>query len=389
MDNKIKLGFWNYVESGVFDKDAVKDWLDLGCNLPMSFTYDCSKHKSQEILDILDECEKFGLKLIICDKRTHFRTLKEIGENRFIEGVRNAFDDFGKHPATFGFFIGDEPTFDELDCFVDAVKIVMNIMPNLVPFANLLPYWGGGSDFDMDIGAKEAVHTEAVEKILGESKIPLIGYDQYSQCLEWNRNTECGINSYFYVLDKYFELTEKYDIPFFVSLLAVGHWCYRVPTEEDIRWQIYTSLAHGARGIIWFHLYQYNAGNSYVGNPLIGKKRMRSPLFDIIARQQYIFNEYYREYFDSMKLEKVYHVGHIYNSAKRMCEDDVIKSVKGDFSYPTIVSYYKVIDSDKRRVSIVNASQRYSNKITVCFTDGETQTFWLAAGEMKIFDIKQ
>lgn len=387
MDNKIRFGFWNYVESGVFGKEAVKDWVDLGSDLPMSFTFDPEKHNKQDMLDILDECEKNGLKLIVCDKRTHFRTLAKIGETKFTKGVKNAFNDFGKHPATFGFFIGDEPTFDEIDDFVLTAKIVIKEMPDKVPFGNLLPYWGGGSDFDMDIGAKESVHTEAVEKILRESGVPLIGYDQYSQCLEWNRNTECGINSYFYVLDKYFEITQKYGIPFYVSLLAVGHWCYRVPTEEDIRWQIYTALAHGARGIIWFHLYQYNVGTSYVGNPLIGKKRMHSPLFDAIAREQYIFNEYYRQYFDTMTLEKVYHVGNIYDPAKRMCEDDVIQSVKGEKSFPTIVSYYKVNNTDKRRVSIVNASQRYANKITVVFKNKKSETFWLAAGEMKIFDI--
>ncbi len=387
MDNRIKFGFWNYVESGVFGKEAVKDWVDLGCDLPMSFTFDHEKHNKQDMLDILDECEKYGMKLIICDKRAHFRTLAEKGEAKFAEGVKNAFEDFGRHPAAFGFFIGDEPTFDEIDDFVLTAKIVLHEMPDIVPFGNLLPYWGGGSDFDMDIGAKESVHTEAVERILCESRIPLIGYDQYSQCLEQSRNTECGINSYFYVLDKYFEITQKYGIPFYASLLAVGHWCYRVPTEEDIRWQIYTALAHGARGIIWFHLYQYSAGTSYVGNPLIGKKRMRSPLFDAIAREQYIFNEYYRQYFDTMTLEKVYHVGHIYDPAKRMCEDDAIQAVKGESSYPTIVSYYKVNDSDKRRVSIVNASQRYANKITVTLKNGKSETFWLAAGEMKIFDI--
>ena len=88
-----------------------------------------------------------------------------------------------------------------------------------------------------------------------------------------------------------------------------------------------------------------------------------------------------------MTLEKVYHVGHIYDPTKRMCEDDVIQSVKGEKSFPTIVSYYKVNNSDKRRVSIVNASQRYANKITVTFRNEKKEIFWLAAGEMKIFDI--
>lgn len=389
MDNKIKFGFWNYIESGVFGKEAVKDWVDLGCNLPMSFTYDPERHDKRDMLDILDECERYGLKLIVCDKRTHFRTLRDIGKEEFISGVKAAKADFASHPAIFGFFVGDEPTFDEVDLFVDTIKIVLEEMPDLIPFGNLLPYWGGGSDYDMDIGAEEPVHTAAVEKILGESKIPLIAYDQYSQCLQSDRNVECGVNSYFYVLDKYFEITKKYGIPFYASLLAVGHWSYRLPSEEDIRWQIYTALAHGARGIIWFHLYQYGVGTSYVGNPMIGSKRMRTPTFDAIARQQYIFNEFYRDVFDKVTLEKVYHVGQIYDPTKRMCEDDVLTSVKGDRSYPTIVSYYREIDSDKRWLSIVNASQKFANKITLKFKNGKISEFWLAAGEMKLMEIEE
>ncbi len=385
--NKIRFGFWNYVESGVFGKEAVKDWVDLGSDLPMSFTYDAAKHNKQDVVDVLDECAKYKMQLIVCDKRTHFRTLRDVGEKAFVLGVKQAYLDFGKHLATFGFFIGDEPTFDEIDLFVDTVNIVMREMPDLTPFCNLLPYWGGGSDFDMDIGAPEAVHTCAVETILSKTGVPLIGYDQYSQCLDAPHNVECGINSYFYVLDKYFEITQRYGIPFYASLLAVGHWKYRVPTEDDMRWQIYTALAHGARGIIWFHLYGYDAGTSFVGNPIIGKDRLRTPLFDAISRQQRLFNEHYRDVFDKLTLEKVFHVGHIYDPSKRMCADDVILSVKGEMSYPTIVSYYKQEDSGDRWTSIVNASQRYANKITVTFQNGRVEVAWLAPGEMKLIKI--
>ena len=50
MDRDIKFGFWNYVESGVYSADAVLDWKDMHCNLPMSFTYDCKKHNKQDML---------------------------------------------------------------------------------------------------------------------------------------------------------------------------------------------------------------------------------------------------------------------------------------------------------------------------------------------------
>lgn len=387
MTRKIQFGFWNYVESGVFGKEAVKDWKELRCTLPMSFTFDVKRHKKEDMLEILDTCEREGMKLIVCDSRTHFRTLQTCGEEAFVAGVKQAYQDFGTHPAIFGFFVGAEPRPDENTVYIRTVQLVMKYAPGLVPFANLVPYWGGGSDYDMLIGAAAEEHTRLVDDLLRETDIPLLGYDQYSQCLDEAHNQECGIISYFYVLDQYRELTKKHGIPFYVSLLACGHWCFREPTREDIRWQIYTALAHGARGIIWFHLYQYEAGESFTGMPLCGPERMRNPLFDTIKREQYIFDCYYREQFDKMEVTDVYHVGHIYDPTKRFCADEILMDINGKNSYPTILTYYKEYESGRRWMSIVNAHQRLANRITLKYQTGREEVFWLAPGEMKLLAI--
>ncbi len=388
MDSKIHFGFWNYVESGIMDRSAVKDWADLQCDLPMSFQYDPVKHPKTQMSEILDECKRYGMKLILCDKRTHFRTLGTVGEAAFISGVKEAFADFGHHPAAFGFFVGDEPSFAEKELFIRAYQIVAENTPGLTPFANLLPYWGGGSDYDMLVGAPAAEHTAVVEEILKLTGAPLIGYDQYSQCLNDAHNQECGIHSYFYVLNQYRTITRKYGIPFFASLLACGHWGYRTPTEDDIRWQIYTALAHGAKGILWFHLYQYSAGDSYVDLPLIGKDRLRTPTFDAIRRQQYIFNEYYRKTLDRLTVTDVFYVGTVFDPARRFCADEVLSDVNGKFSYPTILTYYEETETKKRWLSVVNAHQRLSNRITLKFHNGTDCTFWLAPGEMRLIELK-
>lgn len=384
MDRDIKFGFWNYVESGVYGADAVLDWKDMHCNLPMSFTYDCKKHNKQDMLDVLDKCQENGMKLVLRDERTNYKTLERLGRKAFTNGVKEAYNDFGKHPAVFGFFVGDEPAINEYEVYIDAINIVMEIAPELVPFANLVPYWGGGSDFDMLVGAPEENHTKIVENLLSKTNLPLLGYDQYCQCLTEQANQACGINSYFLVLDKYNEITKKHGIPFYVSLLACGHWDYRLPTEDDIRWQIYTSIAHGARGIIWFHLYGYDAGTSYVGNPMIGPERLKTPTYDAIKRQQYIFDCYYREILDKIYMTDVYHVGHIYDPRKRFCADEYIFDVNGKYSHPTIITYYKEYDSEEKWVSIVNADQRLSNKITLKMQSGKEHVFWLAPGEMRL-----
>ena len=386
MDKNIKLGFWNYIESGKLGKEAVRDWKELGMNLAMSFDFDVQKHNKRDMLNILDECQAQGLKLIIRDKRTRYKTYAKTGLDSFKKGVKEAYEDFGKHPATFGFFAGDEPTGEYEQAFIDVMRILLEEMPDLTPFGNVFPYWAG-LDFDMLTGRKAEYFYELVTRMLREGNTPVIGYDHYTQCLQENENQEAGINSWYYDLDMFHKVTKENGRYFYVTALCVGHWAYRVPTEDDFRWQIYTALAHGARGVLWFHLYNLKGDCSYRNAPFYGEDFKRTETFTYLARQQDIFRQSYMEQFNKMEMTEVYHTGHIYDPAKRFCSDETIKEVNGKYSYPTIITYYKEFDSEERWVSIVNAHQRYANKITVYFTCGTVKTVWLAPGEMKLFKL--
>ena len=377
MDKNIKLGFWNYASFGVIsNKDAVKDWVEIGSNLPMSFVYDFKKNKKDEMLDLLNECQKFHLKLIISDTRTLFSNLRSMTKEEFRSLVKAAFDDFGHHEAAFGFFIGDEPSPEETSLFIDAAKIVLEEMPGLVPFGNLLPYF-----MEIDNPRKEE-YKEILNKILKETKVPVIGYDQYTQCFDEYAHPEDGIKSYFHGLKQYHEILKKYDVPLYMSLLSIGHWNYRVPTEDDIRWQIYTSLAYGVRGIIWFYFYQTNHDYSYRNGSYTNFGMKKTPMFDIIARQQYLFKEGYEKRFNKMELTDVYHFD-------KSNKDENIEELITDRDFPIIISYYKEFDSDKKWMSFVNASQRFPNLLRITFKGGHKETFWLAPGEMRLFPFSE
>ena len=110
MKSGYKIGFWNYVNTGVLDAEqAADDWKALGMNMPMSFEYDPAKNRKEEMIAQLDACEKRGMKLIVCDARTTFFRYMAVGEEAFRKGVREAAKEFGDHPAFCGFHVGDEP----------------------------------------------------------------------------------------------------------------------------------------------------------------------------------------------------------------------------------------------------------------------------------------
>ena len=390
MDKKIKFSFWNYAPLGMVDNlTAVKDWVEAESNLPMSFIYDYQKNNKEEMINLLDECARNGLKLIISDTRTLFRNLKSMGKENYKKLVKAAFDDFGHHPAAFGFFIGDEPSIEETDIFIEASQIVLEEMPGLTPFGNLLPYFASG-DFVYDISNKNIdYYADILNKILSKSKLPLIGYDQYSQCGDDFTDIEAGINSYFLGLNKYQEITKKYEVPFYVSLLSVGHWMYRVPTEDDIRWQISTAFAHGARGILWFYFYQNDYDNSYRLSPFRNCDLKKTPMFDIVARQQFLFKSQFEDILNKVEFEKVFYLGDTYDPSKRFVYDEYIKDIKLDRKLPVVISYYSENKTSDKWVSFVNGSQRYSNLFRISFADGRNEVFWLSPGEMKMYKIKK
>ena len=186
----------------------------------MSFVFEYQKNKKVEMIELLDECQKHHLKMIIFDTRTQFRNLHSMTKEEYRRLVKAAFDDFGHHEAAFGFSIGDEPSPEEIGLFIDAMNIVKEEMPELTPFGNLIPYFGSDCNVGLDL-PKEEYYKGLVDRILKESHPPIIGYDQYSQMFDSYQDQRRGIDGYFYGLDCYYEVTKRYDIPFYISLLSV------------------------------------------------------------------------------------------------------------------------------------------------------------------------
>lgn len=384
MNKDIKFSFWNYAPFGILtNQEAVKDWVEVNSNLPMSFVYDYKLNKKEEMLSLLDECEKNNLKLIISDTRTLFSNLRTLSKDEFRSLVKAAYDDFGHHQAAFGFFIGDEPSPQESDLFITAMKIVMEEMPGLTPFGNLLPYFCitdcENKDYDY--------YENLLDKILKESKAPLIGYDHYAQCFDDLSDQKRGLESYFIGLDEYRKICNRYNVPFYMSLLSVGHWQYRVPTEDDIRWQLSTAFAHGARGVVWFYFYQNDDDLSYRMSPFTNFGLKKTPMFDIVAREQYLFRQKHEALLNKMELVDVYHLNDEYHGSKTFKEDEYIEKIVLDRKMPVIISYFQEFNSDKKWVAFVNGSQKYANLFRVTFKGGHKETFWLAPGEMRLLDL--
>ncbi len=299
-----KMGFWNYVETGKLEpKEAVADWVKLGMNFAMSFEYNPEKHQKAELIKMLDECHGKNMQVVVCDKRTSWWQLTKNGLEAYEKGVKEAVEDFGSHPAVYGFHVGDEPGVKEMPDMILAYKTVKKCAPHLSPFVNLLPVCYAEQDgFEKNFGFKPEGYKDYLSKIVKEANLEMLAYDFYGQNAYFD--LEHYQDEYFKNLVVFGEVARENGIPLYVSNLSVGHWGARCPNEDDFRWQISTSVAMGASGILWFFIYQRFLDSNF-RLPPIDLYWEKTETFAWLSRENRIFMDFWAGKLDGYKWEGV------------------------------------------------------------------------------------
>ena len=242
---KFPIGFWGtypYAIEGM-DETQITDMAECGITLTMSPWIAQGKEKAA--LRALDLCEKHGIALILQDRRSHWTHIRQ-GAGEYRANMRQAYEDFGKHPACFGFFLGDEPREADMDLCTEAYRIALEEGPGLVPYLNQYPGYA-----------------DKCRKFVRESGCRLLSYDRYDQ-MNPNDLGEGFIRD----LTTYKKLADEVDVPLLSIMLSTGHFRYRVPSEDDLRWQVGCALACGADAIFWYTYYTPIRSNNYRGGPI-------------------------------------------------------------------------------------------------------------------------
>ena len=387
--NKFQIGFWNYNRAGEKPAEAyVAEWEELGMNLAMSSVFDPKRSQPQDLLLELDEAAKRNISVIIYDYRIHWTTLMRSDEETFRKGVLDVKRDFAGHPAAYGFHIGDEPKKEDNPYVVRAAGIIKELIPDKKLFVNFYPD-SGEADFARVVGVTGREYPLQVARMASEGKLSCVCYDCYTQCSFIN--PERGLDMYFRNLNAFYKAAVSAGLPLWTSLLSVGHWHYRVPTEDDLRWQIATAVAHGCKGIMWFYVYGGDGKNSSRGAP-VDENGYRTPTFGSLARQNRAFMKYHSDNFANSELLKVEHSGHAYGDTPPFASDELVQSVSSLSGIPLIISRFKKFDGGFA-VVVVNLSQvlpTFVKLIPGCgYTTEEPSESWLAPGQLVWFDLSE
>lgn len=349
------MGCWNYVAVNEQGPAAVRDWADAGMTLTMGPEFDPERHQADELRAILDAAAEENIKMILCDRRAHWRTLTEKGEEAFCAGLGAAIDDFGDHPAVFGFHVGDEPGTEDFANACRAYRLQKELAPHLSPFLNLLPWYQG---VETRVGyASWAAYLDAFVEM---AQPDLLCYDCYAQM---NPGQE-GWDMYFANLREFQAASRRHQIPFWTTLLSVGHFRYRPPQEDDLRWQVNTAAAHGAKGILWFFFYMREPQDNYRVSP-IDEHWERTETFEWLSRVNRTFLQWQAPVLLGLTLERTFHVGRAWGGAPLLTGSPLVHWAKSVHGSPLIVSEFT--DAKGRKyVAVVNNSQTESDAAEVC-----------------------
>lgn len=229
MSEKFRISFW-YPPANT--REAWKLAADCGFNV-VPFR-SAGRAEGRQVLDWLQE---FGLLGMVEDRRISPRIVDTPG---WEETVRQVVADYGDHPALWGYFMADEPRLAGIPPLAALTRAFHAADPAHTAYSNLLPIVCTGEA----LGVID--YDTYVQAYIDQVAPKMLSYDLYA--LYKDRDNP----AYFLALQETRKWSLTRGLPFINIYLSVPHFAYRDPSAQDLRWQAYTSLAYGAKGVTYF-----------------------------------------------------------------------------------------------------------------------------------------
>ncbi|MCE9584721.1 MAG: hypothetical protein K8T20_19700 [Planctomycetes bacterium] len=231
-DPEFMISYWGGPPGADSTLQRYKEVADCGFNVAMPPANGADLKAN---LKILDACKAVGMKAIIQDWRLDLKAApKDL--TKTLDAIMK---DYAAHPALAGYMITDEPNASLFPAIATASQYLLKKDPTRLPFINLFPNYATPDQLG------SANYAEHVSKYIETVKPKLVSWDHYLQ-MKGNDSL------YFENMEIVRSECQKAKLPFMQIILSLPHWSYRNPTEADLRWQVFTSIAYGAKGIMYF-----------------------------------------------------------------------------------------------------------------------------------------
>jgi len=201
-----------------------------------------SKEQDEHNQKVLDLCQQVGMKAFIWDGRiAGVGKWDEAPTAATIPQIEKTLDEMiarhSSHPAFLGFILGDEMGAAVHQKLGFVTQYLLKKDPKHVPYYNNLPNYAGAPKS----------HERETANYLKTVKPAFYSWDAY-----WQLHEENEPRYYFDNLEVVRRQCLKAKTPYTQIICSIEHMGYRACSEGDLRWQVWTSLAYGTRGITYF-----------------------------------------------------------------------------------------------------------------------------------------
>lgn len=177
-------------------------------------------------------------------------------------------------PATFGFLVKDHPSAADFDAVRARAEEVRKDRPGKLPFVNLFPPSTPASE----LGAPD--YAAYLAKYLESVTPEVLCCDEFP----WVREDGDGGERYLASLALLRETSLARGIPFWAFVQAMAYGTDHVPTEAEVRWQVYSALANGAKGVLYFAYATPKDDPLVRGDGLLDRQARRTDRLDAVSR---------------------------------------------------------------------------------------------------------
>jgi len=215
--HKNKLETWQSVADANFTFVGPRGWYSVKENKRM-----------------LDFCRQVGLKAIVVDERLRLRFDPKKGDS----GIDGVLEDYENHPALYGYFLDDEPNYHSFARLGRIHARLRKRGSKHLHYINVFPCYASPKQLGTP------TYDEYIKKYMKMVRPSVLSYDHYAL------KKKSDQPDYFENLSIIRKYALKNNVPAWNIIQA--HDGGRVPTYDEMRWQVHTSLAYGIKGILYF-----------------------------------------------------------------------------------------------------------------------------------------
>lgn len=287
---------------------------------------------------VLDLCAERGMKCIVGDSRFEYQA------NCSDADIDAMAADYKDHAATVGYYVRDEPGMQDFDWCAHSYNRFLYNDFDAVPYVNLNPSYGLTSSY------KEYLQ-EWIDTV-GASNLKYLCYDFYP--FMWGSGIR---GDYYYNLQAVRDAGISNGVKtecFLQSSSNLG--TMRLPDEEELRWNVYTCLAYGMKGLFYFTWWQPNDNMTSIIDSEGNKTDLYTPVQTLNAQVEMLGPTLM-----DLESKEIYHAGTFVSGAYMVPDDYFWQPAT---SYDQIISHFEST-SGRDYVMIVNRD--FSNSRTLSF----------------------